>query len=231
MDNILIDNKMDWNSFLSKYFLIQIFALLLVLTPIVLNFNPLLVISVLLILIGMAYEGFDRIGFLNKNLYLITGAIILVLMSVVIYLIIIKGFYNLSTVYLMSIGIFELTYCLVVHKTFQIDKFNPIIQNYRRIFENNPKDASCWHNFGVDLALAGRYYMAIRCFDKVLELDPQDYLALYNKSVVLRRILNQEFRKYREKALDIDPNLDNAKKSGKTILKFSWWRKGIDIEK
>jgi len=38
----------------------------------------------------------------------------------------------------------------------------------------DPKDAVAWHNKGLALYDLGRYEEAIRCYDKVLEIDPED---------------------------------------------------------
>ncbi|MCX6841550.1 MAG: serine/threonine-protein kinase [candidate division WOR-3 bacterium] len=77
-----------------------------------------------------------------------------------------------------------------------------------------------WGNKGVSLNTLGRCEEAIRCFDKALELDPQEALAWDNKGSSLDSLGRYEeaIRCY-DKALELDPR--NA---------AVWYNKGLSLD-
>lgn len=55
---------------------------------------------------------------------------------------------------------------------------------------------------------------------KILQLDPEDATALYNKGVLIEKNANyRKSKEYINKALKLDPELEKASKSGKLLLK------------
>ena len=48
------------------------------------------------------------------------------------------------------------------------------ITEYNKILKLNSKDTTAWNNKGTVFAKIGRYQVAIKCFDKALEIDPID---------------------------------------------------------
>ena len=77
-----------------------------------------------------------------------------------------------------------------------------------------------WGNKGVSLDTLGRCEEAIRCYDKVLELDPQDALAWNNKGRSLDSLGRHEdaIRCY-DKALELNPRNATA-----------WHNKGLSLD-
>ena len=68
----------------------------------------------------------------------------------------------------------------------------------------NVKD---WHAIAAALISNGRYEEAIKYYDKILEIDPEDQKALLNKGSVLKNLERyEEAIKYYDKILEIDPN-------------------------
>ena len=60
----------------------------------------------------------------------------------------------------------------------------------------------------------------MECFDKVLELDPEDVAAWYNESILLKKEKkDQKSKNYLDKALELDPRLERIKNSGELLLK------------
>ncbi len=78
-----------------------------------------------------------------------------------------------------------------------------------------------WNHKGIDLRKLGRYQEAINCYDRVLELDPEDPDTWNNKGYALRKL-----GRYREAincydtALELDPEYVNA-----------WSNKGLTLSK
>lgn len=76
----------------------------------------------------------------------------------------------------------------------------------------NSRDITAWNNKGTAFAKIGLNQEAI-------EIDPEDSGAWHNKGVIFDNLRKpQEAIKFYDKALILDPKLENAKKSGKIIL-------------
>ncbi|WP_222424843.1 tetratricopeptide repeat protein [Candidatus Nitrosocosmicus arcticus] len=68
-------------------------------------------------------------------------------------------------------------------------------------------DNTTLHSIGNSLFDLGNYSEAIKAYDKVLEIDPNDVYALANKAISLKKLGNySEVIKYYDKALAIDPD-------------------------
>lgn len=50
------------------------------------------------------------------------------------------------------------------------------------------KGADEWMEDGLAAALLGKYDEAISCFDEVIRIDPDDFLARYNKAMALEAL-------------------------------------------
>ena len=76
-------------------------------------------------------------------------------------------------------------------------------QNYKLI-EMNPE---YWNNKGIALGELKRYEEAIECFDKAIELNPNDPWYWYNKGVALSELkrYEEEIECY-DRAIELDPN-------------------------
>jgi len=74
-----------------------------------------------------------------------------------------------------------------------------------------------WSNKGIALTNLGRYHKAISCFDKAIELDPQDAISWSSKGGVLDSIFGrcQEAIACHDKALELNPRYATA-----------WYNKG-----
>jgi tetratricopeptide (TPR) repeat protein len=65
----------------------------------------------------------------------------------------------------------------------------------------------------------GDHEGAIKCYDTVLQIDPENISALVNKGVSLEKLnKNDEAIKCYEKALEIDPDHENARKNLDILL-------------
>lgn len=66
---------------------------------------------------------------------------------------------------------------------------------------------------GIVYSMLDQYNDSLDCFDEMLNMDPDDLCAWYNKGLVFKMIEEtQEALKCFDKALDINPNFENAKK-------------------
>ena len=69
------------------------------------------------------------------------------------------------------------------------------------------KNVKEWHAIGITLVSEERYEEAIKYYDKILEIDPEDQKALLNKGSVLKDLERyEEAIKYYDKILEINPN-------------------------
>ena len=68
-----------------------------------------------------------------------------------------------------------------------------------------------WKNKGIAFDMLKKYKEAIRCFDKVLEIDPNCVDTWNNKGITLRKLkrYNKAIRCY-DKVLNIDSKCMNA---------------------
>ncbi|MFQ5746533.1 MAG: tetratricopeptide repeat protein [Gemmatimonadota bacterium] len=63
---------------------------------------------------------------------------------------------------------------------------------YRRVLATFPRDRATWRNLGRTLYLARSYEAALDAFDRVLEIDPEDRIALYHRMLSLRSLGRRE---------------------------------------
>jgi tetratricopeptide (TPR) repeat protein len=103
------------------------------------------------------------------------------------------------------------------------DKIEKAVKQYDNILEIDPYDTTSLNNKGVELANLKKHKWAMEHFDKALEVNPNDSAALHNKGVVLSELkktreATQKANEFFDRALEADPGLDNAKRSGKIIL-------------
>lgn len=54
----------------------------------------------------------------------------------------------------------------------------------------SPNRSEAWYNEGSTLLKLGRYQEALECYNKVLELDKNDYTTWYNKGNILKEFAN-----------------------------------------
>ena len=83
------------------------------------------------------------------------------------------------------------------------------------------KNVKEWHAIGIALVSEGRYEEAIKYYDRILEIDPEDQKALLNKGSVLKDLERyEEAIKYYDKILEIDPDHVKALASKGISLAF-----------
>lgn len=69
------------------------------------------------------------------------------------------------------------------------------------------------------LSELGCFDEALECYNKALELDPDNAKVLNNKGVLLRKMgETQEALKDIEKDLELNPDYENAKKAKKNFI-------------
>jgi len=69
------------------------------------------------------------------------------------------------------------------------------------------KNVNEWHAIGVALISENRHEEAIKYYDKILEVNPEDQKALLNKGSVLKDLERyEEAIKYYDKILEVNPN-------------------------
>ena len=80
----------------------------------------------------------------------------------------------------------------------------------------NPDDITALNNKGVVLTSQGEYDDAMECFDKVLEIAPEDDVTLQNKDMLGLKLQNKTF----SKQLSDNPQLQIIEKEGRSILEI-----------
>lgn len=82
------------------------------------------------------------------------------------------------------------------------------------ISEYSRDDSGSWNDKGTKLYIKGRYTEAIQCYDKAIEIEPEDVKAKawYNKGTVLDYVMGRyaEAIECYDKAIEIEPNFDAA---------------------
>lgn len=119
-----------------------------------------------------------------------------------------------------------------------LGRYEESIKCCDKALELNPKFAEAWHNKGSDMAIVGRYEEAIECYDKTLEIQPKYAEAWFNKGLAFEELAKKTedpmktkhpsaintYIKYRnaiecyERALDIDPKHEGARKNREYLL-------------
>jgi tetratricopeptide (TPR) repeat protein len=81
--------------------------------------------------------------------------------------------------------------------------------------------AKVWNNRGTALGQVGKYQKAIECFDKAIEINPEDADAWYNRGEALGQVGKyQKAIECFDKAIEINPNYINALNSKGTALHY-----------
>ena len=92
--------------------------------------------------------------------------------------------------------------------------------------EKNLKE---WHAIGVALISENRYEEAIKYYDKILEVNPDDQKALLNKGSVLKDLERyEEAIKYYDKILEVNP--DHVKALSNKGISLAWLQEWSEAE-
>lgn len=84
---------------------------------------------------------------------------------------------------------------------------------YRKVYEKNPRNADVYHLSGLILYHFGMPDSAIYLIDRAINLKNISPQYFYNKGVILlEKGEKQEAKKCFQKALEIDPDYNKAKK-------------------
>jgi tetratricopeptide (TPR) repeat protein len=165
----------------------------------------------------------DEIAYFNKKMVLITLAVVLALtIGLISYQPFNPGVDIMQ--YYEIVGLSTVVVIAMVLWTFKgWDKIEKAVKQYDDILKMDPYDITSLNNKGVELANLKKHKWAMGYFDKALEVDPNDSAALHNKGVVLSELkktreATQKANEFLDRALEADPGLDDAKRSGKIIL-------------
>jgi len=105
----------------------------------------------------------------------------------------------------------------------------PISANAQNQIESLSKEEL--NKIGLELINEQKYLEAIEYFDKILEIDPHDKLALTNKGATLTKLGNHEKAlEYFNKALEIDPqNIEILSNKGATLASLGKMNEALKI--
>lgn len=156
--------------------------------------------------------------YLNKTIFQTSLSIILIIMWIGILSN--PTILNNNLILVESIIVSFSTFLIIIYFPRKWKKNIIILKPFKDELEINPNNIIALNNMGVELTYQRRFNQAIKCFNKVLELEPEDSAALYNKSILYAKKGNYRNMEHLNKALKIDPNLENAKKLGKLILEY-----------
>nr|WP_319373382.1 tetratricopeptide repeat protein [uncultured Methanobacterium sp.] len=165
----------------------------------------------------------DEIAYFNKRIVLIIMAVVLALtLGLISY----KPFnpgVDMMQYYEITVLSTVVVIAMVLWAFKEWDKIGKAVKQYDNILEMDPYDITSLNNKGVELANLKKHKLAMECFDKALKVDPNDSAALHNKGVVLSELkktreAKQKANEFFDRALEADPGLDDAKRSGKIIL-------------
>ena len=85
---------------------------------------------------------------------------------------------------------------------------------------NIEKEVAAWNNKGIDLEDNEKYEEAIFCFNKALELDPEDAIVLNNKAFALEHMgLYEEAGECYNKAIELAPDDEVVRHNRDSFLK------------
>lgn len=152
----------------------------------------------------------------NKNLYLMIGAIILLLMWI-------SGLIQTLSpdvdyiLYYIETGLISLVIILVLN--YSIKKWNKqkkALEYYDNVLAINPDDVVSMNNKGAELTRQTRYMDAMKCFEKALKIDSGNAAALHNKNVIEQKLKHRTLSDY----LTDYPKLGITEKNGKLILEI-----------
>jgi tetratricopeptide (TPR) repeat protein len=127
---------------------------------------------------------------------------------------------NNNLIILESIIVSFSTFLIIMYYPRKWKKNISLLKPYKDELKIDPSNIVALNNMGVELTYQKRFNQAIKCFNRVLELNPEDSAALYNKSILYAKKGNYRNMEYLNKALKTDPNLENAEKLGKLILEY-----------
>ena len=80
----------------------------------------------------------------------------------------------------------------------------------------NPNDLTSLNNKAVELSLQNRYNDAMKYFDKIIEIDPENVTVLHNKKMLEKKAKRRTVADY----LGDYPQLEITEKEGKLILEI-----------
>lgn len=204
--------RLDYQGiFTGSYFLIlnTIFFYLL---------NPSLVYvpSSLALLTVIVSGVFEFKKYYNKYAYMAVIAVILVVMW---------GFNFIQPlppdediiIYYFMIGFFTLLiFILVIWTLKRWIKNEKALKQYDNALKTNPNDITALNNKGVLLTIMIKYDDAMECFNKVLEIAPEDDITLQNKNMLEMKLQNKTFYKQ----MSDKPELEITEKDEKSILEI-----------
>ncbi len=111
----------------------------------------------------------------------------------------------------------------------KVGRFDDALRDFQIALKAVPDAVGGWINYGFALECVGEFERAMVCYNRALELDPNDVRALHNKGICLEREFGRlgEGTPYFEKALEIDPTF-NVARSGLSfpLLKSGKWTEG-----
>jgi tetratricopeptide (TPR) repeat protein len=86
-------------------------------------------------------------------------------------------------------------------------------KNFQFILDENPKFVSAWINLGyLILSIDHNVAKAASCYDKALELDPDNEQALFNKAGALLYLeRNGDAKKILQRVVKMDPKNEKAR--------------------
>lgn len=165
----------------------------------------------------------DEIAYFNKKIVLIIMAVILALTIGLISYQPFNPGVDMMPYYEITVLSIVVVIALVLWEFKGWDNIEKAVKQYDNILEMNPYDITSLNNKGVELAHLKKHKWAMDYFDKALKVDPNDSAALHNKGVVLSELkktreATEKANEFFDRALEADPGLDDAKRSGKIIL-------------
>lgn len=105
----------------------------------------------------------------------------------------------------------ELALLLIVRDRFEHENYAEAIHYCNKILENNIRSSEAWLQKGKALGILGKNKEALRCFDKCVEIEPEDEFHWYFKAFALRELGEFEEALFNLKnALKINPDFVDA---------------------
>ncbi len=114
-------------------------------------------------------------------------------------------------------GTFSFQYLLLIQKStalMELERYEEALSALEAALQKSSKDANLWHSKGVVLLMMERFEDAIKCFDYVLQIDPDSTkatVAWNNKGVALFGLKKyDDALKAFDQALLLDADYDSA---------------------